>query len=258
MWIADGWKDYELIDCGGGEKLERWGDKLLVRPDPQAIWNTPRHHHGWKRPDGRYLRSSAGGGSWEKGSLPGQWQVRYKNLTFQVKPMNFKHTGLFPEQAVNWEFAQEQIKRAGRPVSVLNLFAYTGAASVACAAAGHVFVDNSSPSAIRRTMAKAERTLQGGMSVVVFPEGSRTRTGRMRPFHKGAYQLSMEFGLPVVPVTIDGAFDVLPRGSWLPRPGRIKLTIHPPVDPPVDEADRRRVIDASYEAVHSALPPRHQ
>ena len=129
---------------------------------------------------------------------------------------------------------------------------------VACAAAGHVFVDNSSPSAIRRTMAKAERTLQGGMSVVVFPEGSRTRTGRMRPFHKGAYQLSMEFGLPVVPVTIDGAFDVLPRGSWLPRPGRIKLTIHPPVDPPVDEADRRRVIDASYEAVHSALPARNQ
>ena len=136
MWIADGWKEYELLDCGSGEKLERWGDRLLVRPDPQAIWNTPRHHHGWKRPDGRYLRSSAGGGSWEKGRLPGQWQVRYKNLTFQVKPMNFKHTGLFPEQAVNWEFAQEQIKRAGRPVSVLNLFAYTGAASAACAAAG--------------------------------------------------------------------------------------------------------------------------
>ncbi len=136
MWIADGWKEYELLDCGSGEKLERWGDRLLVRPDPQAIWNTPRHHHGWKRPDGRYLRSSAGGGSWEKGRLPGQWQVRYKNLTFQVKPMNFKHTVLFPEQAVNWEFAQEQIRRAGRPVSVLNLFAYTGAASVACAAAG--------------------------------------------------------------------------------------------------------------------------
>lgn len=136
MWIADGWKEYELLDCGSGEKLERWGDKLLVRPDPQAIWNTPRRHHGWKHPDGRYLRSSAGGGSWEKGRLPGQWQVRYKNLTFQVKPMNFKHTGLFPEQAVNWEFAQEQIKRAGRPVSVLNLFAYTGAASVVCAAAG--------------------------------------------------------------------------------------------------------------------------
>ena len=136
MWIADEWKDYELLDCGKGEKLERWGDKLLVRPDPQAIWNTPRRLSGWKRPDGRYLRSSAGGGSWEKGRLPGQWQVRYKNLTFQVKPMNFKHTGLFPEQAVNWEFAQEQIRAAGRPVNVLNLFAYTGAASIACAAAG--------------------------------------------------------------------------------------------------------------------------
>ncbi len=136
MWIADGWKEYELLDCGSGEKLERWGDRLLVRPDPQAIWNTPRHHHGWKRPDGRYLRSSAGGGSWEKGRLPGQWQVRYKNLTFQVKPMNFKHTGPFPEQAVNWESPQDQIKPAGRPVSVLNLFAYTGAASAACAAAG--------------------------------------------------------------------------------------------------------------------------
>ena len=136
MWIADGWRDYELLDCGGGEKLERWGDKLLVRPDPQAIWNTPRRHHGWKRPDGRYLRSSAGGGSWEKGRLPGAWQVRHENLTFQVKPMNFKHTGLFPEQAVNWAFAQEQIRSAGRKVSVLNLFAYTGAASVACAAAG--------------------------------------------------------------------------------------------------------------------------
>ena len=136
MWIADGWKDYELLDCGRGEKLERWGDKLLVRPDPQAIWNTPRIHGGWKKPDGRYLRSSTGGGSWEKGRLPGQWQVRYKNLTFQVKPMNFKHTGLFPEQAVNWDFAQERIRAAGREVSVLNLFAYTGAASVACAAAG--------------------------------------------------------------------------------------------------------------------------
>ena len=136
MWTADGWKDYELLDCGRGEKLERWGDKLLVRPDPQAIWNTPRIHGGWKRPDGRYLRSSAGGGSWEKGRLPGQWQIRYKNLTFQIKPMNFKHTGLFPEQAVNWDFAQEQIRSAGREVSVLNLFAYTGAASAACAAAG--------------------------------------------------------------------------------------------------------------------------
>ena len=136
MWIAGDWKDYELLDCGGGEKLERWRDKLLVRPDPQAIWNTPRLHGGWKKPDGRYLRSSTGGGSWERSRLPGQWQVRWQNLTFQVKPMNFKHTGLFPEQAVNWAFAQEQIRSAGREVNVLNLFAYTGAASVACAAAG--------------------------------------------------------------------------------------------------------------------------
>lgn len=136
MWVAEGWKDYELLDCGGGEKLERWGDKLLVRPDPQAIWNTRRRHAGWKRPDGRYLRSSSGGGSWEKGRLPGAWQVRYQNLTFQIKPMNFKHTGLFPEQAVNWDFAQERIRAAGREVSVLNLFAYTGGASVACAVAG--------------------------------------------------------------------------------------------------------------------------
>ena len=136
MWIAGDWKDYELLDCSRGEKLERWGKMLLVRPDPQAIWNTPRLHRGWERPDGRYLRSSTGGGSWERSRLPGQWQVRWQGLTFQVKPMNFKHTGLFPEQAVNWAFAQEQIRSAGRGVNVLNLFAYTGAASVACAAAG--------------------------------------------------------------------------------------------------------------------------
>ena len=95
MWIADGWKDYELLDCGRGEKLERWGNKLLVRPDPQAIWNTPRQMPGWKKPDGRYLRSRSGGGHWEKDKLPQRWHVRYRNLTFQVGPMNFKHTGLF-------------------------------------------------------------------------------------------------------------------------------------------------------------------
>ena len=136
MWIADGWRDYELLDCGGGEKLERWGDKLLVRPDPQAIWNTPRSHPGWKKNAGRYSRSSTGGGQWQNKSTPERWTVSYGPLTFNVKPMNFKHTGLFPEQAVNWAFAQDQIRSAGRKVSVLNLFAYTGAASVACAAAG--------------------------------------------------------------------------------------------------------------------------
>ena len=136
MWRAEHWTDYELLDCGRGEKLERWGDKLLVRPDPQAIWNTPRSHPGWKKNAGRYSRSSTGGGQWQNKSTPERWTVSYGALTFNIKPMNFKHTGLFPEQAANWDFAMEQIKNAGRPVRVLNLFAYTGGATVACAAAG--------------------------------------------------------------------------------------------------------------------------
>ena len=136
MWVADQWKDYELIDCSRGEKLERWGRYTLLRPDPQAIWNTPRAHQGWARPDARYARSRTGGGEWTSRHVPDRWQVRYGGLTFQVGLMNFKHTGIFPEQAVNWDWAGEQIRRAGRPVSVLNLFAYTGGATVACAAAG--------------------------------------------------------------------------------------------------------------------------
>ncbi len=136
MWIADGWKDYELLDCGSGEKLERWGNQVLVRPDPQAIWESPRKDRRWRSPDGRYFRSATGGGHWDKGQLPEQWQVSYKDLRFQVKPMNFKHTGIFPEQAANWDFAMKKIREADRPIRVLNLFAYTGAASVACAAAG--------------------------------------------------------------------------------------------------------------------------
>ncbi len=136
MWLAADWKDYELLDCGRGEKLERWGSQLLVRPDPQAIWNTPRVHRGWTHPDARYARSSSGGGQWADKSVPQRWQVRYQDLTFNVGPMNFKHTGLFPEQAANWDFARERIRYAGRPVSILNLFAYTGGATVACAAAG--------------------------------------------------------------------------------------------------------------------------
>ncbi len=136
MWVSDQWKDYELIDCGRGEKLERWGDKLLVRPDPQAIWSTPRNHRGWRMPDARYARSSSGGGQWADKSVPQRWQVNYRDLTFNVGLMNFKHTGVFPEQAANWDFAREQIRNAGRPVSVLNLFAYTGGATIACAAAG--------------------------------------------------------------------------------------------------------------------------
>ena len=125
MWLSDRWIDYELIDCGQGEKLERWGEQLLVRPDPQAIWNTPRSHPGWKKNAGRYARSSTGGGQWQNKSMPERWTVSYGALTFNVKPMNFKHTGLFPEQAANWDFARQQIRSAGRPVSVLNLFAYT-------------------------------------------------------------------------------------------------------------------------------------
>ncbi|MPM01867.1 Ribosomal RNA large subunit methyltransferase K/L [bioreactor metagenome] len=136
MWISDKWKDYEIVDCGGGEKLERWGNYTLVRPDPQAIWRSEGKNPGWKRFDARYVRSATGGGFWEKKDVPDRWTVRYGALTFNVKPMNFKHTGLFPEQAVNWDFASDLIGKAGREISVLNLFAYTGGATVACAAAG--------------------------------------------------------------------------------------------------------------------------
>ena len=136
MWIADKWKDFELLDCSNGEKLERWGKYYLVRPDPQAIWDTPRSNEHWMNSNARYHRSESGGGSWNKGRLPESWKIRYRDLTFHVKPMNFKHTGLFPEQAVNWDWASECIRKAERKVSVLNLFAYTGAATVACADAG--------------------------------------------------------------------------------------------------------------------------
>ena len=136
MWIADQWQDYELLDCGGGEKLERWDKQFLVRPDPQAIWETPHKNPAWKRANARYLRSQTGGGHWEKKALPESWKIHYGDLTFQVKPMNFKHTGLFPEQAVNWDFVMDKIRNAGRPIRVLNLFAYTGGATVACAKAG--------------------------------------------------------------------------------------------------------------------------
>jgi len=136
MWIASKWEDFEVIDCSNGEKLERWGDYCLVRPDPQAIWQTPKSDKRWNQRNARYSRSSTGGGQWDKGNLPQFWTVNYGDLTFNVKPMNFKHTGLFPEQAVNWDWCDEKIRNAGRPISVLNLFAYTGGATVACANAG--------------------------------------------------------------------------------------------------------------------------
>lgn len=136
MWISDKWQDFELLDCSRGEKLERWDSYTLVRPDPQAIWDTPRVNPAWNSPSATYRRSSKGGGGWDKSGLPASWQIKYGDLIFNVKPMNFKHTGIFPEQASNWDYIARKIKTAGRPISVLNLFAYTGAATVAATAAG--------------------------------------------------------------------------------------------------------------------------
>lgn len=136
MWIADQWNDYEVLDTSCGEKLERWGDYYLVRPDPQVLWQTPKKLKQWKKPNGHYHRSSRGGGQWEFFDLPKTWDIRYKELKFHLQPFSFKHTGVFPEQAVNWDWFSEKIKKAGRPVKVLNLFAYTGGATLAAAAAG--------------------------------------------------------------------------------------------------------------------------
>lgn len=136
MWISDKWRDYELIDCSEGKRLERWGEHILIRPDPQVIWKTEKKDHRWRRPDAVYERSSEGGGRWTRRNVPESWRIGYGDLVFNIKPMNFKHTGVFPEQAANWDFAMETIRGADRPVSVLNLFAYTGGATLACAAAG--------------------------------------------------------------------------------------------------------------------------
>ena len=141
MFIADGWKDYEVLDTSGGEKLERWGDYYLVRPDPQVIWDTPKSDPHWKNPNGHYHRSNKGGGEWEFRDLPDEWMISYENLKFCLKPFAFKHTGLFPEQAANWDWISAQIGfrtlfEAENEVNVLNLFAYTGGATLAAAAAG--------------------------------------------------------------------------------------------------------------------------
>ena len=144
MWLADQWNDYEVIDCSKGEKLERWGDYLLVRPDPQVIWDTPKKETGWHKMNGHYHRSSKGGGEWEFFQLPKEWTIQYslpinKKLTFHLKPFSFNLTGLFPEQAANWNWFSQLIADAvskGRQVKVLNLFAYTGGATLAAAAAG--------------------------------------------------------------------------------------------------------------------------
>ncbi len=137
MRYTSDWKDYELLDCSSGERLERWGNVTLIRPDPQVIWKTPKKHPAWRRADAVYHRSSSGGGNWEiKNKIPSFWSIGYGDLNFNVKTMGFKHTGIFPEQAVNWDYTAKLIKNAGRPVKVLNLFAYTGGATVACLKAG--------------------------------------------------------------------------------------------------------------------------
>ena len=136
MWTADHWQDYEVIDCSDGEKLERWGKYILLRPDPQVLWSTPKTDKRWKQLNGHYHRSNKGGGEWEFFNLPQQWSIHYKDLTFNLKPFSFKHTGLFPEQAANWDWFSELIRNAGRPIKVLNLFAYTGGATLSAAKAG--------------------------------------------------------------------------------------------------------------------------
>ncbi len=136
MRTASNWKEFEVIDTSAGEKLERWGNVILARPDPQIIWNTEKGPE-WKRANARYQRSNSGGGSWDIKQMPqDSWELHYRELTFKISPTGFKHTGLFPEQAVNWDFMAGKIRCAGRPISVLNLFAYTGGATLACAAAG--------------------------------------------------------------------------------------------------------------------------
>ena len=136
MLLADQWKEYEVLDTADGEKLERWGDYTLIRPDPQVIWSGEKTLPGWRSPNAHYHRSSKGGGEWEFFDLPDEWALHYRELTFHLKPFKFKHTGLFPEQAVNWDWFSALIRNAGRPVKVLNLFAYTGGATLAAAAAG--------------------------------------------------------------------------------------------------------------------------
>ena len=137
MRYTKDWKDYELLDCSGGERLERWGNVVLIRPDPQVIWNTPKEHPLWHRADARYVRSKEGGGHWEcRRQLPEAWNINYKDLQFKISPTGLKHTGLFPEQAVNWDMMREKITGAGRSIKVLNLFAYTGGATLAAASAG--------------------------------------------------------------------------------------------------------------------------
>ncbi len=136
MWIANGWRDYEVLDCSNKEKLERWGRYILLRPDPQVIWKSEKNDPRWNKLNARYHRSKSGGGSWEFFDLPEEWSIKYKDLTFRLKPFSFKHTGIFPEQAANWDWCADKIKSCPRQIKVLNLFAYTGGATLSAARAG--------------------------------------------------------------------------------------------------------------------------
>ncbi len=160
--VSDEWIDYECLDAGNGEKLERWKDVILRRPDPQAMWPLLEQDNKWKNADGHYFRSNQGGGHWEfSKQLPEYWTVNYKNLTFKVSPTNFKHTGLFPEQATNWDFMMDKIKKSNRPITVLNLFAYTGGATMACASAGAIEVVHVDASKGMTEWAKENQKLSG-------------------------------------------------------------------------------------------------
>ena len=152
MRVADKWKDYELLDCSSGQRLERWGDVILIRPDPQVIWKTEKTHPLWYKAHAVYNRSSSGGGKWDiRRKIPDAWKIKYGDLSFMVKPMGFKHTGVFPEQAVNWDMTAEIIRKERRPLRVLNLFAYTGAATISALNAGaHVTHVDASKREIRR------------------------------------------------------------------------------------------------------------
>lgn len=137
MLVANNWNDYKILDMANGQKLERWGNVILSRPDPQIIWKDKSFPDKWKLVNATYNRSKSGGGSWEYNKqIPKNWQIKYKNLTFNIKPMGFKHTGIFPEQAVNWDYMMDKIRNSGRKIKVLNLFAYTGCATMACSKAG--------------------------------------------------------------------------------------------------------------------------
>ena len=195
MYNTDNWADYELLDTSDGERLERWGDYILIRPDPQVIWNGVRHHPLWKKADGHYVRSQSGGGHWEINKFPEKWLINYKNMTFNIKPMGFKHTGIFPEQAANWDWFGDMIKNAGRKISVLNLFAYTGGATVAAASNGasvcHVDASKGIVAMAKENAAE--------------PIGSVTLIGLCTDICVISNAMVIKATMPEVPITVDAA-----------------------------------------------------